>query len=185
MIPKVGSQVYIQSFKHDGSLHRTWDQAFVLDCDEDHYVLVTNKTWVVESDGKKWYTREPAICYFYTKRWFNTIAMIRNNGIYYYCNLASPALYDGEAVKYIDYDIDYKVYANDLVLTVDLDEYKLHSKLMHYPSEIDQIIKKEMAAVSADIKAKRIPFNQEEVEKDFQKYINILSYGKIQVEETE
>jgi len=175
MIPQKNQQVYIQSYKHDGTLHRTWCMGHVLDADEDHYVIVTNKTWVVEENGKRWYTREPAVCYFYTHKWFNVIAMIRESGIYYYCNLASPALFDEEAVKYIDYDIDYKVYADDLVLTLDLDEYNLHSRTMHYPEEIDKIIKQEMKVILDDVKNKRPPFNQEYVEKHFHEYLEQLT----------
>ena len=36
--------------------------------------------------------------------------MIRDNGISYYCNLASPFVLDKEALKYIDYDLDVKVF---------------------------------------------------------------------------
>jgi len=175
MFPEVNSSVYIQAYKHDGSLHRTWDQGYVLEADEDHYVIVTNKTWVVEQDGRKWYTREPAVCYFYTKRWFNAIAMIRDDGIYYYCNLSSPVLYDGEAVKYIDYDIDYKIYSNGVVLTMDLDEYNLHSRIMHYPKEIDVIIKDEMKRILADLKSNREPFDTEYVENHFHQYLQTLT----------
>ena len=52
MLPEVGSSVYIQSYKHNGSLHRTWCKGFVLESDEDRYVAVTNKAWVIEGDGR-------------------------------------------------------------------------------------------------------------------------------------
>ena len=106
MLPEVGSQVYIQSFKHDGSLHRTWAKGFVIEAGVRRVIAVTNKTWVTEADGRRWFTREPAICFFYPDHWYNVITMIRKTGIYYYCNLASPSLYDGEAIKNIDYDLD-------------------------------------------------------------------------------
>ena len=93
-IPEVGSYVYIQSFKHDGSLHRTWCKGFVIEADSSHIVAVTSRSWVIESDGRKWLTREPAICFFYDDRWWNVISMIRHTGVYYYCNLASPSVYD-------------------------------------------------------------------------------------------
>jgi len=175
MYPAKNSQVYIQSYKHDGSLHRTWCMGYVLEADEDHYIIVTNKTWVIEDNGRRWYTREPAVCYFYTKRWFNVIAMIRQDSIYYYCNLASPALFDEEAVKYIDYDIDYKIYGDNLILTMDLDEYSLHQKQMHYPDEIDIIIKDEMKKIVEDVKNNIEPFNQEKVEEHFQNYLHQLA----------
>ena len=57
--------VYIQSYKHDGSLHRTWAKGYVIEANERRIVAVTNKTLVSESDGRKWVTREPAICFFY------------------------------------------------------------------------------------------------------------------------
>lgn len=95
--------VYIQSYKHDGSLHRTWAKGYVIEANERRIVAVTNKTLVSESDGRKWVTREPAICFFYPDKWYNVICMIRKSGIHYYCNLASPSLYDGEAIKNIDY----------------------------------------------------------------------------------
>jgi Uncharacterized domain/protein associated with RNAses G and E len=36
--------------------------------------------------------------------------MIRDNGVSYYCNLATPYVLDKEALKYIDYDLDVKVF---------------------------------------------------------------------------
>ena len=30
------------------------------------------------------------------------MCMIRNNGVYYYCNIASPFIFDDNAIKYID-----------------------------------------------------------------------------------
>ncbi len=175
MFPAKNSSVYIQSFKHDGSLYRTWDQGFVLESDKNHCVIVTNKTWVIEQDGRKWFTREPAIGYFYNNRWFNVIAMIRSDGIYYYCNLASPALYDGEAVKYIDYDLDYKIFSDNTIITLDQEEYTEHRKLMNYPKEIDQIIKNEMQKILEDIENQRRPFNREYVENHFQQYLEQLT----------
>ena len=175
MVPQPHKEVYIQSYKHDGSLHRTWDQGYVLESDEEHYVVVTNKTWVIESDGRRWYTREPAICFFYTERWYNDIARIREDGIYYYCNRASPALYDGEAIKYIDYDIDYKIFTDKTMLTLDLDEYQLHKKQMHYPKEIDDIIKEEMQNIREQVQNNQAPFNREIVEKYFADYLSQLT----------
>ena len=88
VLPELYSHIYIQSFKHDGSLHRTWSKGFVVETNQKQTVIVTNKTWVIEADGRRWFTKEPAICFFYPDLWFNIISMIRKNGTYYYCNLA-------------------------------------------------------------------------------------------------
>ena len=83
---KVGDSVFVQSYKHNGALHRTWSKALVIDVLKDCYVVVTDHSWVVESDSRRWLTREPAICFYYKNKWFNIISMARRNGIYYYCS---------------------------------------------------------------------------------------------------
>ncbi|MFS1126253.1 DUF402 domain-containing protein, partial [Enterococcus faecalis] len=140
-VPKEGEFVTIQSYKHDGKLHRTWRDTMVLKTSEHSMIGVNDHTLVTESDGRRWVTREPAIVYFHKKYWFNVIAMIREKGVSYYCNLASPFLLDDEALKYIDYDLDIKVFPDGEKRLLDVDEYEMHSKMMNYPNDIDFILK--------------------------------------------
>src|SRR5690554_3091418 len=139
MKPNVGDVVYVQTYKHDGTRHRTWSSATVLEVDESKLVAITYKTWVVESNKRKWFTREPAICVYYFDRFYNVMAMIRKHGIYYYCNLASPITYDEEAVKNVDYDLDVKVYPDGNIILLDEDEFDLHQKQMDYPEELIEL----------------------------------------------
>lgn len=175
MYPEKGTYVKILSYKHDGHIRRLWDQGFVLEADEQHYVVVTNKTWVKDDDGHHWYTREPAICYFYSDKWFNVIAMLREKGIYYYCNLASPVLFDGEAIKYIDYDLDYKIFPDGSIILLDEDEYRQHSRSMNYPEEIDGILKKYMQEIRNLSQQGQMPFDNDFVEQQFREYLDLLS----------
>ena len=179
MVPEVGKSVYVQSFKHDGSLHRTWCRAFVIEADEKHYVAVTHRAWVIEADGRKWLTREPAICFYYTDRWYNVITMIRHSGVYYYCNLASPSLYDGEAIKNIDYDLDVKLYPDGGYKLLDENEYADHAKKMNYPKEVMEIVEKQMDLLVNDQMANfKDPFNQECIDRYFEKYRTMTAYLK-------
>ncbi len=175
MIPEVGTYVNIVSYKHDGHIRRSWDQGFVLAADEEKFIIVTNKTWVEDDDGHKWYTREPAICYFYANRWFNVIAMLRETGTYYYCNLASPVLYDGKAVKYIDYDLDYKIFPDGTVVLLDEDEYAQHSREMNYPEEIDGILKKYQKELLDLYNNRQECFSHQDNEERFSDYLEKLS----------
>ena len=61
MYPTVGSSVHIQSFKHDGSLHRTWCKGFVLEADEDRIVAVTDPVSYTHLDV---YKRQPQYLVF-------------------------------------------------------------------------------------------------------------------------
>ena len=172
---KKGDVLKIQCYKHNGQVYRNWDETIVLDITDDYIVCANNKVKVTEIDGRKWTTKEPAILFYYKDKWYNIISQFKKNGIYYYCNLASPALYDGEAIKYIDYDIDYKIFTDKTMLTLDLDEYQLHKKQMHYPKEIDDIIKEEMQNIREQVQNNQAPFNREIVEKYFADYLSQLT----------
>ena len=171
---EVGQNISIQSYKHDGTLHRTWLTSKVLAVHEDHFVVANNRTWVVEADGRRWYTREPAICFFYTKRLYNVIAMIRKSGIYYYCNLASPSLYDGEAIKNIDYDLDVKVFPDGKEIILDEDEYEEHGKLMDYSDAIKDVVETSLKNLLEVIERKEYPFDTTRVQDYFEKYLVML-----------
>lgn len=173
MKPKIGEVIYIQSFKHDGSLHRTWSSGTVLDVDHEKVVLITYKTWVVESDGRKWFTREPAICFYYFDRWYNVISMIRNKGIFYYCNLASPSIYDGEALKNIDYDLDVKMFPDGKYIVLDEDEFQLHQRRMNYSETLIDIVETEKDRLVEKVKAMEAPFNEQTIYDYFDAYLNI------------
>ncbi len=67
--------------------------------------------------------------------------MIRAEGVYYYCNISSPYVWDGEALKYIDYDLDIKVFPNGQYDILDHDEYERHREQMNYPEIIDKVLK--------------------------------------------
>jgi protein associated with RNAse G/E len=118
-----------------------------------------DRTVVTESDGRTWVTREPAICYFHAQQWFNVIGMIREDGIYYYCNISSPFIYDdNEALKYIDYDLDIKVYPDMTYTLLDEDEYEKHRKEMNYPEVIDRILHNHVEELKGWIRQRKGPF---------------------------
>lgn len=90
------------------------------------YVIIGGNDYilVIESDGCIWIIWELVIVYFYFEYWFNVICMFREDGIYYYCNLFLFFVCDEEVLKYIDYDLDIKVYLNGKYYLFDEDEYE-------------------------------------------------------------
>ncbi|MBP3890918.1 MAG: DUF402 domain-containing protein [Solobacterium sp.] len=174
---EIGKEVYIQSYKHNGSLHRTWCKGFVVDVKDNEYVVITNKAWVIEADGRKWLTREPAVCFFWTDRWYNVIAMIRKAGIYYYCNLATPSVFDGEAIKNIDYDLDVKLYPDRTYQILDEFEFEEHAQSMHYPENIKRIVKDQMQRLLHAMEYEQDPFNKKTIDAYYQKYLELYRNG--------
>ena len=171
---KVGDSVFVQSYKHDGSLHRTWSKAYVIDVFDNCVVAVTDHTWVVEADKRKWLTKEPAICFYYNDVWFNIISMVRKTGINYFCNLASPSLYDGEAVKNIDYDLDVKVFPDGSYMILDENEYHYHANKMRYSDDIKKIIDNQMNKLLDMIKKQKGPFNFSCINDYIMKYFELI-----------
>lgn len=159
-------------YKHDGSLHRVWHDGYILEESDDHIIIVNNRVDVIDGDGRKWRTREPAVCFFYKKKWFNIISMIRTTGIYYYCNLGSPYIIDEEGLKYIDYDLDVKVFPDDVILILDKDEYEENIQDMHYSEIIKEIIDYNFNLLLKSIKDKEVPFDKASVIKYYKDYIN-------------
>lgn len=180
---KIGDSVFVQSYKHNGSLHRTWSKGLVIDVQKDFYVVVTDHSWVVESDNRRWLTKEPAICFYYKNKWFNIISMVRKAGIYYYCNIATPSIYDGEAIKNIDYDLDVKVFPDGTYMVLDKNEFEYHANIMNYPADIKQICIDAKDELVRMVENKEIPFNFSYINDYILKYFELIFDSSEDLEE--
>lgn len=136
----IGDHYQIQCYKHNGKIHRAWDEAVVLDVKKDYMVFGNNKTIVTEAVGNTWKTKEPAVMYFFKNEWFNIIVQFKKDGVYYYCNIATPFILEENTIKYIDYDLDLRVFPNGSYKILDRMEYKYHKKLMEYSKDLDQVV---------------------------------------------
>lgn len=170
----IGKEILIHSYKHNEKVHRSWSKGLVLEETDECFIVINNHTLVTESDGRRWYTREPAIWYFPKNKWYNVICMIRKNGVYFYCNIASPALYDGEAIKYIDYDLDLKVFPDYKYKVLDEEEYELHRKQMGYSQVLDRILKRQLKDLIDMSYNMSGPFRPDFAQKWYSIYQNII-----------
>ncbi len=138
---KIGDKLQIQCYKHDGHVHRCWDEAIVLDIKKDYIVCGNDRTLVTEAHGNAWRTREPAIMYFFKNKWYNIIVQLKKNGVTYYCNIASPYIIEENTIKYIDYDLDLRIFPTGSFKILDRGEYKYHKNKMHYSKNLDIVIR--------------------------------------------
>ena len=155
----------VQAYKHDGTLHRQWSPAFVVEENDDFWVLASKASLVTEADGRKWMTKEKAIFILFKKKWMNVIAMFKEGrGICYYVNIASPTLYDDGYLRYIDYDLDVKVYPDGAEKTLDEREYGRHAEQYGYAKDLSKAIESSMEQVKNMIEHKEFPFNDQTIE---------------------
>ncbi len=172
---KIGDTLVIHCYKHNGMIYKSWKYAYVLDITDEYLVLGNENVLVTKQDGRTWHTKEPAIMFFYKDRWFNVIAQLKRNGLFYYCNIASPYVLDDKVIKYIDYDLDLRVFNDGAFKILDRNEYNYHKKLMSYPEEINKIVKSELSSLIEMKKSGVGPFNYSIIEKyynEFKKYAN-------------
>lgn len=171
---KVGDILKIQCYKHNGQIYRNWDETLIIEVNDSYIVCANNKARVTEVDGRKWNTKEPAIIFFYKNRWFNIISQFKKNGIYYYCNIATPYIVEDKTIKYIDYDLDLRVFPDKTFRVLDRGEYEYHKEKMNYGSNIDTVVNYELANLIDMYKEKEGPFSDEFLRKYYNLYTEMV-----------
>lgn len=134
----IGRPIHVRSTKYDGSPHWEFDSWFVL---ERGTLLVTLnlagqelQTW-----NGPWITPYDTRNHFWSDRWYNVMRLEQPRGGGFqgwYCNVTTPAQYDGANVFYVDLDLDVRVTADGAVEVLDEDEFLENSERFRYPPEV-------------------------------------------------
>lgn len=169
----MNAEIQIHCYKHNGKIHRIWENTTIIEENNDCLVCGNYKTTVIENDGRSHKTKEPAIIFFYKNNWFNIIAQFKDHGLFYYCNIASPYIMDENTIKYIDYDLDLRVFPDGGYRVLDKNEYKYHKKQMSYSEDLDFILNKELQKLIAMKKNNEGPFNNDNINDYLKKYKKI------------
>ena len=166
-----GKVLRVHCYKHNGKIHRTWDKTTVLDETDDYLVCGNNKVKITESTKRTHRTKETAIVFFYKRRWFHVTAQFKTNGLFYKVDIASPFLVDEDVIKYIDYDLDFKIDPYYHIRTLDEFEYKKHKKIYNYSEELDEVVRYNFKKVKNKIEKKDFPFSHELIESLYKEYL--------------
>ncbi len=167
-----GQKAYqIKSFKHDGHLHRVWLENWRVPesrllrehAEEGMLVFINSQTRIRESDGKEWTSRIPGVSFFVPDKWYNIVALLEEQGVRYYCNIASPPLMYDNTLTYIDYDLDVIKLPNGSWQVVDEEEYQRHKKLYHYSAAVEQKVQSGLEELLARVQDGGAPFQDEAV----------------------
>lgn len=170
---KIGDNLELHCYKHNGKINSISDRITVIDILDNCIVCGDFKTTITESDGSSHKTKEPAIMFFYKNRWFNILAQLKKQGLFYYCNIATPYLIDEHIIKYIDYDLDLRVFPDGGFRILDRNEYNYHKKVMNYSDELDLVIRTQLSELIEMKRANKGPFEPGIVEKYYDLYAKI------------
>lgn len=172
-----GKYIEVQGYKHDGRMHRIWDSVYVVEENEEYIVVASTKTKVIEHNFRVWYTKEPAIMIFFKDKWMNVIAMLKKTGITYYVNLASPYIKDKGYIKYIDYDLDIKLYPNNNIRVIDVKEYAYHRNKYNYGEDIDRILKYNINKIKDMMNKHEYPFIDNKIKEYYDLFLGEANNG--------
>ncbi|AGR40877.1 DUF402 domain-containing protein [Spiroplasma taiwanense] len=170
MSTKPGDLVLVHAYKHNGNLYRSWENVIVFENNEDCLILINEEVLITEFNGRRWKTNEPAIWFFFKDKWYNTICMFKERGINYYCNLASPYIVEENTIKYIDYDLDFKVFNDYSYKILDLREFNRNRISWNYSREIVEKIWENVDLLKKDIELKKNSFDHNYVKEIWRKY---------------
>ena len=144
---KINHKVSIHAYKYDGCLYRTFEFPKIIYVDKKITILSLNKTRII-SQGKnnKFYHsngNKDSFWIMFNDEWYNLIITFchkKNKAIYYF-NIASPFIYEDEAIKYVDLDLDVRLIFNKkkqtlIIRELDENEFKKNSISMSYPNEL-------------------------------------------------
>lgn len=165
--------ITVQAYKHDGLLHRQWSPAYLTIENDDYWALSSRASLVTESDGRRWMTKEHAVFILYKKEWMNIICMMKETGgICYYVNVASPTILDKGKLKYIDYDLDVKLFPDDTIKELDEQEFERHVLTYGYSEELTNAIKQSFSRIKALMSQGTFPFQEHDVKALYQKFLD-------------
>ena len=169
----IGDRLQIQCYKHDGKVHRAWNEAVLLEEQKNYLVFGNNKTTVTESEGTTWRTKEPAIMYFFKDRWYNIIAQMKKDGIYYYCNIATPYIIEENTIKYIDYDLDLRIFPKGDYKILDKLEYQYHKNKMNYSDDLDVVVNNALKELIEDYNNNDVMFDSKKNMEYLEMYLEL------------
>ena len=175
---KKGDKYAIHCYKHNGKIDRISGEATILEATDDYIVCANNKVKLTENDGSSHRTKEMAILFFFKNEWFNILAQLKKYGLFYYCNIASPYVIDENIIKYIDYDLDLRIFPDGTFKVLDKNEYKYHKMIMKYSNDIETIVQDSLNKLIKMKEENKFPFRKEDIEKYYSMFQEIEKSSK-------
>lgn len=157
--------ITVRATNFDGELH--WEHAAWLHSAGDGWVVTQTPagTQVRTEGGGEYVSPFDTRAHYWTDRWFNVIRLeTPGQGLYgYYCNIATPLHFDGDTVRYVDLQLDVRVFADGAgaleYRVVDEEEFEAARERYAYG---DELVMRARAAVDdlvRMIEARQFPFD--------------------------
>lgn len=182
---KIGSRIMVHAYKFNGWLYRSWEYPVILEVNEDYVVLGNEESTILSSkEGTNHFffskVVKPTFWFFFKDKWFNLITTSTPNGYQNYINISSPFIFEESAFKYIDLDLDFKIFPNGNWIEVDINEFMVNQVNFRYPPKLVEIAKRTEDELINMIKNEYFKeyINDQTMEKYNQLYLKFSERGK-------
>jgi protein associated with RNAse G/E len=134
----IGRRIAVCSTKYDGSPHWEFDSWSI---HEEGELLITQNFAGQQLKNPRglWTTPYHVRNHFWLdERWYNVMRFEdpKTAEFSWYCNVTTPAMFDGETVRYVDLDLDIHVWPSGEIKILDEDEFLENSARMAYPPDV-------------------------------------------------
>ena len=157
----LNEKVKISVYKYNKKLHYSWDTYLIESTDE--YILVrgeSGRNLNHYTKNKVFKIPTQSLEYFSLTEGFTVNIDIYPNGdLEYYCNIALPAEYKDNIIRFIDLDIDIVKRPGEDWKIVDYDEFLSNSRLFKYPDDIVKFAEASTEKLQDKIRENTFPFN--------------------------
>lgn len=142
----LGKRVIIHAYKYNGWLYRSWEFPFVVDKNDEFYVLGGDdvQIFTAEFNSKRCFKsnlKHKTFWIFLKNKWFNVVVtVLPDNKINFYINISSKFIYEEGAFKYFDFDLDFKIFNDGNWCEVDINEFNEGITRYGYDEKLIKII---------------------------------------------
>lgn len=156
--------INIQAYKYNGFLYRQWTNGRVISNTFSHIVVSLKGSIVKKYGVKPWRLVEPTIFVFPKKSMHNLIITHKPGSHFqyrYYINLASDFIFEDNTIKFIDFDLDIKIYNKKTFEIVDRHEFHENKIKMNYPQKLNFLLSREISKILLQLIQQKSIFNKE------------------------
>ena len=157
-----GRVVRVDSLKFDGRLHRSWPARLarrdgpllvlegVFETEVRHALLGTIHAGTLSTE------------FYWTDRWYSVFRFRAPTGQLrcYYCNVNRPAEFDGDALTFVDLDIDVLVAPDFSYTVLDEDEFETHAAQFGYDERLRARVRESLSELLRLIETRAFPFDE-------------------------
>jgi uncharacterized protein len=153
--------IHLKSYKYPNIPHYEW-RGHLLHKTPDYAMVLCEKGRELKhhTKGITFTIDLTSLEYFFFKEGF-TVAMEIGAGEIrsYYCNIATPSIWNGDEIHYIDLDLDVIRKKNEKWQVIDKEEFESNAIKYGYPSELKDYALKSLKLLQNKINTASFPFD--------------------------